>query len=74
MKGMGLLRSVSFIAKKMAKNKENEPEPCFAPFVTQGFVSLTGNPKHDQPVKILRDTGGSQTIIKEGALSENSTC
>ncbi|XP_043962798.1 uncharacterized protein LOC122825436 isoform X2 [Gambusia affinis] len=67
-KGVGLLKNVLHSSNQTAKN-ENELDPCFIPFVTQGLVSLTGDPKDGRQVKILRDTGGSQTIIREGILS-----
>ncbi|XP_043968384.1 uncharacterized protein LOC122828679 isoform X1 [Gambusia affinis] len=67
-KGVGLLKNVSNSSNQTTKN-ENELDPCFIPFVTQGLVSLTGDPKDGRQVKILRDTGGSQTIIREGILS-----
>jgi hypothetical protein len=31
-------------------------------FITKGFVSLIGAKTHLQPIKILRDTGASQTV------------
>ncbi|XP_036003896.1 uncharacterized protein LOC118566311 [Fundulus heteroclitus] len=73
-KGVGLLKNVSPPFNQ--KNNENNLDPCFKPFVTQGFVSLTGDPKDELTVKILRDTGGSQTIIREGILplSGKSSC
>lgn len=43
------------------QNSQNasEPDPCFKPFILEGFVSVTGDPKDQQPVKMLRDTRGS---------------
>ena len=38
----------------------------FKPFVTDGFVSVGGG--EPIPIKILRDTGASQTILLEGTL------
>ncbi|XP_013867485.1 uncharacterized protein LOC106520098, partial [Austrofundulus limnaeus] len=73
---MGLLKNVPLSSNLVSENKGNEPDPCFKPFVMHGFVSLTGDTKDDQPVKILRDTGGSQSIIREGILplSVMSSC
>ena len=34
----------------------------YKPFITKGFVSLIGAKTHLQPIKILRDTGASQTV------------
>ncbi|KAK0132100.1 Retrovirus-related Pol polyprotein from transposon 412 [Merluccius polli] len=39
----------------------------YAPFVTEGFVSLTGD-THRVPVKILRDTGASESFICQSVL------
>ncbi len=40
----------------------------FSPFVTDGFVRLV-NSTEDVPVKILRDTGSSETFVLESILS-----
>ena len=34
----------------------------YKPFITKGFVSLIGAETYLQPIKILRDTGVSQTV------------
>lgn len=46
----------------------------YAPFITDGFVSLVGSDEK-VPVKILRDTGASETFILESVLdfSESSS-
>ena len=73
---MGLVKSVSLPCIERSQNEDDEPDPCFKPFISVGFVSLTGDPKDQQPVKMLRDTGGSQSIIREGILplSTRSSC
>lgn len=60
---MGLIKNVSPHGSQLEK-----PDPCFKPFVSDGFVSLTGDPTDQYPVKILRH-GGSQSIIRGGILS-----
>ncbi|KAL3992385.1 DnaJ-like proiein [Sarotherodon galilaeus] len=52
------------------------PDPCFEPFIFDGSVSLTDNPSELKPVRILRDTGGSQTVILSSVLpfSTESEC
>ncbi|CAI5662792.1 unnamed protein product [Oreochromis niloticus] len=52
------------------------PDPCFEPFIFDGSVSLTDNPSELKPVRILRDTGGSQTVILSSVLpfSAESEC
>lgn len=39
------------------------------PFIFEGMVSLTGEPEEQRSVRILRDTGGSQSLILAHALS-----
>ena len=74
-KGMGLIKNVALPGIKLSQN-DDKLDPCFKPFISKGFVSLTGDPKDQQPVNILRDTGGSQSIIREGILplSSKSAC
>ena len=48
----------------------------YKPFISEGYISLHGenSPKH--PIKILRDTGASQSLLLEGVLpltAESST-
>lgn len=49
------------------------PNPCFKPSIFNRLESLTGD---QPPVRILRDIGGSQSVILSGALpfSEQSMC
>lgn len=44
------------------------PDECFQPFVFDGQVSLTGCVDDQKPIKILRDTGGSQSFILSNSL------
>nr|XP_033967813.1 uncharacterized protein LOC117467977 [Pseudochaenichthys georgianus] len=50
--------------------------PVSNPLFPRAFVSLTGDPKDQLPVQVLRDTGGSQSIIREGILplTSRSSC
>ncbi|MGL4646513.1 MAG: hypothetical protein ACRCVL_05300 [Cetobacterium sp.] len=50
-------------------------DPCFQPFVFDGFVSIHGV-EDRKPVRILRDTGGSQPFILSNILdfSGSSAC
>ena len=48
----------------------------YSPFISEGFVSLTSDVvTNPQPVKILRDTGASQSLLLEGIvpLSEKTS-
>lgn len=49
----------------------NEEKLSYAPFITDGFVSMVGQKNSDEkvPVKILRETGASETFILESILS-----
>ncbi|XP_039548082.1 uncharacterized protein LOC120493504 isoform X2 [Pimephales promelas] len=52
------------------------PDSCFQPFVFDGFVSLNEKVESQKPVRILRDTGGSQSFILSDILGfcANSAC
>ena len=43
----------------------------FKPFVSEGFVSLSGEEANSIPIKILRDTGATQSLFLEGVLPLN---
>lgn len=45
-----------------------EPDPCFKPFIFDGFVSLNEGLNGRESVRILRDTGGSQSFILSDTL------
>ncbi|CAI5669135.1 unnamed protein product [Oreochromis niloticus] len=45
------------------------PDECFKPFIFKGAVSLSGEPKDERTLTILRDTGGSQSLILASALA-----
>lgn len=42
-------------------------DPGYLPFITEGFVSMLGS-KNLVPVKILRDTGASESFVLESVL------
>ena len=42
-------------------------DPDYLPFITEGFVSMLGS-KDLVPVKILRDTGASESFVLESVL------
>ena len=44
------------------------PDACFEPFIFDGLLSLTADPSDQKPVRILRDTGGSQSVILSRVL------
>lgn len=44
----------------------------FGPFITDGFISLVGDSENKKQVKILRDTGASESFVSETALPFSS--
>ncbi|KAI3352411.1 hypothetical protein L3Q82_005371 [Scortum barcoo] len=42
---MGLIKKVSPLDTGMTQSEGDEPDPCFKPFISGGFVSLTGDAK-----------------------------
>lgn len=71
---MSLIKTIS--QSPMEAPPLQQSDDCFKPFIFTGLVSLTGDPKDQKPVRILRDTGGSQSFILADvlSLSESSSC
>jgi len=72
-KGVGLIKTV--IHDDRTSSLET-PDECFKPFIFKGTVSLTGRPENERTVTILRDTGGSQSLILPNVLTfdEGTAC
>lgn len=68
------LKGIGLITNELCIN--GDIDVCFKPFIFDGLVSLTGEADDRRPVRILRDTGGSQSVILASALpfSECSAC
>ncbi|CAL9695805.1 unnamed protein product [Knipowitschia caucasica] len=51
-------------------------DPCFKPFILEGLVSVKGALHDQKSIRILRDTGGAQSVILASALpfSSESFC
>ena len=64
-KGVGLIKTV---LPSSQSTVQKAPDDCFKPFIFDGFVSLTGQVEVQCPLKVLRDTGGSQSFILAGVL------
>ena len=47
----------------VTKPKSDSTMEIFEPFMLNGFVSLSGDNCPPTPIKILRDTGASQSLI-----------
>ncbi|XP_039902083.1 uncharacterized protein LOC120742707 [Simochromis diagramma] len=65
-KGIGLIKNASSGSRPPGTEK---PDECFKPFIIKGAVSLSGKPGDGRNVTILRDTGGSQSLILASALA-----
>ena len=48
---------------KVTKPKSDSTMEIFEPFIMNGFVSLSGDNCPPTPIKVLRDTGASQSLI-----------
>lgn len=72
--GVGLIKNKTYSLGKA--QLDCTPDPCFEPFLLDGSVSLSGKPADQHPVRILRDTGASQSVILVDSLpfSELSSC
>ena len=68
-KGVGLIKTGSVVPNTVV-------DPCFEPFIFEGLVSLSVDSPDQRPVRILRDTGGSQSVILASVLpfSSKSSC
>lgn len=64
-KGVGLIKTMSHGSQLATEKVDDE---CFKPFLSTGFVSLTGRSEDQHPVTVLRDTGGSQSFILSRVL------
>ena len=64
----------SCIEDKISPNKESDYMENYKPFISEGVVSLVGDENSSQKVKILRDTGATQSLLLDSVLplTENS--
>ena len=62
---VGLIKTVSLVGQP---NVSGEPDACFKPFISKGYVSLTGKAKDQRAVTVLRDTACSQSLILSNVL------
>ncbi|KAF7221269.1 putative LOC107384440-like protein, partial [Nothobranchius furzeri] len=66
-------RVVAFLSQTLPKSSRKMLDKTFEPFVFSGSVSLGDNETCSVPVKILRDTGASQTLILNSVLPFDDT-
>ena len=64
----------SCIEDEICPNKESDYMENYKPFISEGVVSLVGDENSSQKVKILRDTGATQSLMLDSVLplTENS--
>ena len=64
----------SCIEDKISPNTESDYMENYKPFISEGVVSLVGDENSSQEVKILRDTGATQSLMLDSVLppTENS--
>ncbi|CAI5660942.1 unnamed protein product [Oreochromis niloticus] len=72
-KGVGLIKTMPPVSRPPSPET---PDECFKPFIFKGTVSLSGKPEDKREVTILRDTGGSQSLMLVSVLEfdEKSDC
>ena len=64
----------SCIEDEISPNTESDYMENYKPFISEGAVSLVGDENSSQKVKILRDTGATQSLMLDSVLplTENS--
>ena len=64
----------SCIEDEISSNTESDYMENYKPFISEGVVSLVGDENSSQKVKILRDTGATQSLMLDSVLplTENS--
>lgn len=58
---------IKTVQSQCIEELQNE-DLCFKPFIFDSIVSLPGKAEDEQSIKILRDTGGSQSFILSDVL------
>ena len=53
---------------KVTKSQSDSVMGIFEPFMFEGYISFVGDLTKPVPIKILRDTGASQSIVLAGVL------
>ena len=73
-KGIGLIKAEPNSPQTFSDG--DTLEECFKPFTFDGLVSLACDPANKRPVRILRDTACSQSVILSSVLpfSDQSAC
>ena len=67
-KEVGLVQTLVGPVSLAPEMEDDTLEPCYAPFMLNGLVSLSANALNQCPVRILRDTGAAQSFILSDVL------
>uniref|UniRef100_A0A674N472 Gypsy retrotransposon integrase-like protein 1 n=1 Tax=Takifugu rubripes TaxID=31033 RepID=A0A674N472_TAKRU len=67
-----LVKRVRKRTTERANARSDKPNPCFTPFASKGFVSLSAGMTDRKEITLLRDSAGSQLIIKANILPLSS--
>lgn len=71
-------KSVGFVKAVDVDNIEGDgkPDSSYEPFLTEGFISIMGKSTEQVRIKMLRDTGTTQSFVVAGVLplSEQTSC
>ena len=58
----------SCIEDEISPNTESDYMENYKPFISEGVVSLVGDENSSQKVKILRNTGATQSLMLDSVL------
>lgn len=74
--GVGLIKAAPLLETRTVSDSETEVDARYLPFISKGFVSLTGEDRDKVPVTILRDTGADHSFMLDNLLplSDQSSC
>ena len=68
MKSVGLVTSLAHPLDRVIDSAVGKPDPIYAPFISAGCVSLTGEQADQKLIQIFRDTRKAQSVIVTDAL------
>ncbi|KAJ8018564.1 hypothetical protein HOLleu_43376 [Holothuria leucospilota] len=66
---LAIAENSSEVVVTLRPNSNDKIKEEYLPFVSEGFISLDGNSAHPPvKIKILRDTGATQSLLLDGVL------
>ncbi|KAJ8046946.1 hypothetical protein HOLleu_05792 [Holothuria leucospilota] len=66
---LAIAENSSEVVVTLRPNSKDKIKEEYLPFVSEGFISLDGNSAHPPvKIKILRDTGATQSLLLDGVL------